>query len=74
MEHRGNGPGVDWFEGDDDCPFPKSAGTMMKYFSGLSVLSVPISQTLSDIPVDEYCVLVQLRRCVYLSCKYTVGV
>jgi len=35
--------------GDDDCEFPKGHTMMMKYFSGLRALSVPINHSLSEM-------------------------
>ena len=35
------------FEGEVDCPFPKRAVIMMKYFLGFKTWSSPISHSLS---------------------------
>jgi len=48
------------FEGEMDWPLPNNAGMMMKYFFGFSVLSSPISQTLSDISFN--CQSVSVNR------------
>ena len=45
----GNGLISGLFDGLLDCPLPNNAGTIMKYFLGLSAMSSPISHSLSEI-------------------------
>ena len=41
--------------GDEDRPLPNMFGTMMKYFSGLRVMSGPMSQSFSQcLPARIY--------------------
>jgi hypothetical protein len=49
----GNGFSSGLFKGEEDSPFPKSAGMMKKYLFGLRVNSGPMSQMLSVISMDH---------------------
>jgi hypothetical protein len=41
-------------DGEVDCPLPKRAVIIMKYLSGLSVLSAPMSQKLSEMAMQGF--------------------
>lgn len=45
---------MDEFEGEMDCPFPKSAVMMMKYLLGFKVLSFPINHSLSEMSPEYH--------------------